>query len=391
MNQLKPAALRHLPNGSHGDGNNLYLQVKNQSRTWIYRFKLGGKRPELSLGAFPATSLADARGYALELAKLIAKGVDPKSARDSLLNRVSEPKTLRECSASYIKMRGPEWTNAKHANQWQNTLDTYVHGRIGQIPVHQITTQHIYDCLEPIWITKTETATRVRQRVERVLAWAKKQGYREGDNPATWKDNLDLHLASPTKIHKVEHFPSLPWQHVPLFISDIRARRGVICRAMEFLILTASRFEMVQGAKWSEFDLDAMVWTVPASRTKRDVLHEVPLTQRCVELLEAQRAVRVSDYVFNGQKTGKPVATFKPAITKSKTKWCDPQGRPITTHGFRSSFRVWVAEQTQFSGELAEHQLHHVVGSKVEQSYQRSTLVEKRRALMAEWEAYLTV
>lgn len=387
MGSLTVKQVESASDGKHADGNNLYLVVKGSRRRWLFRYQSAGKRSELGLGVYPALSLKEARLLAMDLNQAQQRGEDVRKARDAALNRVDTPATFEDCATALIDIKRPEWTNKKHADQWTNTPTTYAYPVIGRVPVNQVTVDHIIKILKPLWHTKTETARRVRQRMEKVLGWAKQTGKRTGENPAAWNENLEFLLASPAKFQKAEHHPSLPWKELPRFVLDLRRRHGVIMLATEFLVLTASRFDMVRGARFEEFDWEKRVWTVPATRTKRNIDHQVPLTKRMIAIVEYQRERVSGEFVFPG-RTAERVSTLKPAISKSRETWLDAHGAQITIHGFRSTFREWVAEHGSYHGDIGEHALHHAVGNAVERSYQRSTLLEARRPLMQDWEGY---
>ena len=394
MAKLTIKQIPGLPTGRHADGDNLYLAVKGNSRRWVYRYQIAGKRNELSLGSFPQIALRDARAHSKELNAAQARGEDVRMVRNRILNKVETISTFEDCTKALIEIMRPEWSNKKHAQQWENTLATYAFPTIGRLPVNQITTNHIVAILTPIWRTKTETAQRVRQRVEKVLGWAKKTGKREGENPAAWTENLEYELAKPSRFKTVRHHPSLHWKQVPKFVADLRSRSGNIVLGTEVLILTASRFNMVRGARFSEFDFSDLVWTIPSERTKRKTPHRVPITPRLRSIVQAQwerygSLEEKNGFVFPGQKSGKPLSSFDPAIDKSSHVWLDPNGEVITNHGFRASFSSWAAAQACYPFELAEHQLHHQVGNEVHRSYQRDDLLEPRREQMLAWEHFV--
>lgn len=372
----------------------LYLQVtKTGARSWILRYATGevryskaGKpfraRKDAGLGSYPTVSLKQARERAQALQDKLWKGVDPieerKAARGALLAAQARGITFDECARQFLKSKTQEFSNPKHAAQWSSTLEAYAAPIIGRLPVAEVTLAHIVKILEPIWTEKTETATRVRGRIESVLAWATVSGYREGDNPARWKGNLDAVLPKPTKLKKVQHHKALPWQEVGDFVRDLRKRKGTAAKALEFLILTATRSGEVRGAEWSEIDLSAKTWTIPAERMKAGREHTVPLCDDAVRLLEALPRFEDNNLIFPGARGGllSDVGLTKPIRA---------MGYKETVHGFRSTFRDWCAESTNYPNEVAEMALAHTIGNAVEKAYRRGDLLAKRTNLMRDW------
>ena len=364
----------------------LHLQVTGAgSRTWLLRIRVGDKRRELGLGAYPAVTLAGAREAAREARAAIAQGRDPvqekADQRAAVKAEQFRRKTFDWCAAEYIKAHGAGWKNAKHAQQWQNTLSTYASPIIGSVPIEDVTQDHIMEILAPIWAAKTETASRVRSRIELVIGWAKAKKLRTGENPAVWRGNLDKLLAKPSKVKPVAHQPALPYTRMGEFMTDLRTRSGMGARALEFAILTAARSGEVRGMQWSEIDMTRRTWTVPASRMKAGKEHIVPLSGAAAQLLEALPRFADTDLVFvgNGQ-TALSDATLL-AVTKRMGAECVP-------HGFRSTFRDWAGETTAYSREVVEHALAHQLADKAEAAYARGTLLEKRRRLMEDWSRF---
>jgi integrase len=380
--------------GYYLDGAGLYLQVSpTGSKSWVFRYSRGAKRPEMGLGSLAQVSLAEARERARAARYLLLDGVDPIEARAAKRMHVAAAAakllTFAECVDKCIADRRAEWSNPKHAQQWENTLETYANPHMGALPVSAIDTGLVRRCLDPIWTTKTETATRVRQRIETVLDWAKVHGYRTGDNPAAWKGHLDGVMAKPSKVTKAENHASLEYAALPGFISSIRTHAGTAAAALEFTILTAARTGESIGAQWAEFDLKATTWTVPAERMKAGVEHVVPLSTRVLAILKRmQEQSDGSAWVFPGARKGKPLSNMAMLELVRGMGTKNAAGEAITVHGFRSTFRQWAAEQTTYPREIAEHALAHRLPDKVEAAYQRSTLVDKRRALMTEWNAF---
>jgi integrase len=371
----------------HADGGGLYLQVTpSGAKSWIFRFMLHGRAREMGLGPLHTISLAEARERARECRKLRLDGIDPVEARSAKRAKerlaAATAMTFAECAERYIAAHRTGWRNPKHAAQWPSTLQTYAYPVFGLLPVQAIDTALVTKAIEPIWQAKPETASRVRGRIEAVLDWAKVRGYRDGENPARWRGHLDKLLPARAKVRKVEHHPALPYAVMGEFVASLRQQEGVAARALEFLILTAARTGEVIAARWNEFDLAEKVWTVPADRMKAGKEHRVPLSAAAVAIIEQMQATRVADqqFVFPGGKLGKPLSNM------AMLKLLQRMGRgELTAHGFRSSFRDWAAERTNFPREVAEMALAHTVGDKVEAAYRRGDLFAKRRRLMEEW------
>ncbi|GMU47725.1 MAG: hypothetical protein AMXMBFR26_25070 [Porticoccaceae bacterium] len=340
-----------------------------------------GKRRDIGLGGFPEVGLAKARDKARELREQIRAGADPVAdrQRQRAEHKAATAKaiTFDQAVERFLAAKSGEWRNAKHRQQWANTLAQHASPTIGALPVDAIELPHVLAVLEPVWSVKTETATRLRGRIEAVLDWAKVHGYRAGDNPARWKGNLDAVLPKPGKIAPVAHHRALPWREVPAFVAELRKREGIAARALELAILTAARSGEVRGATWDEIDLQRRLWTVPGPRMKSGREHRVPLPGAAVALLERLEGPR-EGLVFPGPK-GKPLSDM--ALTSVMRR----MGVDAVPHGFRSSFRDWAAEQTRYPREVCELALAHRIGSDVEHAYQRADLVEKRRQLMDGW------
>jgi integrase len=373
--------------GMYGDGGGLWLQITGKGgKSWIFRFTLDGKSREMGLGSAMTFSLAEARDRALTCRKLCAEGIDPIEARNARRDaaRIEAAKaiTFRQCAAAYIEAHKAGWRNAKHAAQWAATLDTYANPAFGDLPVQAVDTALVMKAVEPIWATKPETATRVRGRIESILDWATTRGFRRGENPARWKGHLANLLPKRSRVKKVEHHAALPFAEVPAFMKALAEQPGVSANALAFTILTAARTGEIIGAKWSEIDLDAGVWTVPAERMKAGVEHRVPLSDPALQILREMEAIRSGDFVFPGGKRGRPLSNM------AMLKTLERMGRDdLTVHGFRSSFRDWASETTAFPSEVVEAALAHTIESKVERAYRRGDLFEKRRELMGAWAA----
>lgn len=385
------AATRQKTPGYHADGGGLYLQVSlTGSKSWIFRYTLAGRAREMGLGSLATFSLAEARYRAREARKLLADCIDPIEARDTAWKTVAESRraadrvpTFAQAADRYIEAHESSWKNAKHAYQWHQTLESYAKPIIGELPVDVVDTDAVLRVLGPLWATKTETATRLRGRIERVLDWAKALKYRAGDNPAAWRGNLDKLLANPNKITPHVNYPALPYQHVGAFMVALRALPGRSPLSTEFIILTASRTGEALGARWTEFDLDAGVWTVPAERMKMGKEHRVPLSAAALEVLSKATAFGDSGFVFPGRDAGTQQSNMSCLALLRRMGRHD-----IVVHGFRSTFRDWAAEQTNYSREVAEAALAHSIADRVEAAYRRGDLFEKRAALMADWADY---
>ena len=337
----------------------------------------------MGLGALHTVSLAKARTKAAEARELLLLHIDPVEARNADKARktleAARAITFSECAAAYIRSNRADWKNAKHAEQWTNTIKTYCGPIIGKLPVQDVDTALVVKVLEPIWTAKSETASRLRGRIESVLGWATMSGYRTGDNPARWRGHLDNVLPALKKKARVKHHPALPFDQMGEFMESLRAQEGIAARALEFLILTATRTGEVIGAKWDECDLRAGLWTVPASRMKAGREHRVPLAPRAVEIIRALHRSQ-SDYAFPGQREGTALSNM------AMLQLLKRMGRvTLTVHGFRSTFRDWTAERTNFPREVCEMALAHTVSDQVEAAYRRGDLFEKRRRLMLEW------
>jgi integrase len=361
------------------DGGNLFLQVTaahggHIRRSWLFKYERDGKRHEMGLGPLRDVSLVEAREKASHLRKQLLNGVDPLAAKNELAQQrrleAAKAMTFGECVQAYLATHDPAWKNAKYRQQWRMTLTTYCK-TISDLPVAQIDTDLVLRVLSPLWKSKTVMANQLRGRIERVLSWAKGRGLRAGENPARWKGHLDEMLAAPRKLKKVRHHPALPFKELPAFIEELRQRDSLSARALEFTTLTAARTNEAIGARSSEFDLAGKVWTIPAERMKSGHEHRVPLSDRVLEILQQCPGERVFDV---GTRT---MLTLLNRM------------RPGTTvHGFRSTFRDWAAERTNFPNHVVEMALAHSIGNAVEASYRRGDLFEKRKRLMAQWADY---
>lgn len=379
--------------GYYFDGGGLYLQVsKSGSKSWIMRYTMAAKPVEMGLGSYQTFTLAEARKRATAQRKLLADGIDPleKKRSDQLTRRMAEASiiTFDKAATAFIEANSPAWRNAKHADQWRNTIATYASPVIGSLPVSKIVTAHVLRVLTPIWLEKTETAVRLRGRIEKILDWSKAQGYRSGDNPAAWRGHLDAGLLpSPSKVADAGHHAALPWSEIGAFMVALRAMQGSGARAMEIIILTATRTSEVLNAKWTEIDLDGKLWTIPKERMKSFKEHRVPLSDAVMAVLMAVKAESTGgEYVFSGRKNGTALSNMACLATLKRMGRSD-----LTVHGFRSTFRDWVSETTSYPRDVAEMALAHAIEDKSEAAYRRGDLIEKRRALMSDWAAHCAV
>lgn len=401
VNKLSPAAIKNAKRpGMYGDGAGLWLHVGPERRdehgkkivggkSWILRFMLNGNAREMGLGPLHTVGLAEARERARAARLMLLDGVDPLDTRREDKHRrkleVAKRISFKECAEAYVAAHRAAWKNAKHAAQWDSTLEAYAHPLIGDLPVQGIDTALVMKIIEPIWATKTETASRLRGRIEAILDWATVREYRSGDNPARWRGHLDALLPARSKVQRGDHHAALPYAEIGAFMTALREEKGTGARAFEFAILTAARTGEVIGATWHEVNMAEKVWIIPGNRMKAGKEHRVPLAPRAIEILKemAKFSASADDFVFPGRKAGAPLSnmTFLMILRR--------MGRgDLTGHGFRSTFRDWCAEQTAFPAEVAEMALAHAVGDKVEAAYRRGDLFEKRRRLSDAWAAF---
>jgi integrase len=376
----------------YADGDGLYLHVSSAgAKSWIYRYSLRKRPREMGLGSLAALSLADARIKTSECRALRQDGLDPIEVRKARHAQVAleEAKaiTFKEAAEQYIKSHRAEWKNAKHASQWGNTLASYVYPAIGSLSVQAIDTALVRKVLEPIWTTKNETASRVRARLEKILDWAAYRGLRAGENPARWRGHLEFDLAARSKLQSVKHHAALPYAELPGFMAQLRGRDCIAARALEFTILTAARTNETIGAQPAEISKSEKVWTVPAGRMKAGKEHRVPLSARALAIVRGATDLQTAEdaFIFPGGKRGKPLSNMAMDAVMRRMGYKD--GR-ATVHGFRSTFRDWAAERTNYPNHVVEMALAHAVGDKVEAAYRRGDLFEKRRRLMADWATY---
>lgn len=371
--------------GRHADGRGLYLMVqpnagKRTGKTWVLRYQLNGRRRDMGLGPFPTLSLDEARKRAEQLRLLILDGVDPLEERERNPEVARKKRKFKDAATALIESKASGWKSDKHREQWVRTLEVYAFPLLGDMDVRQIQVDDVLNVLRPIWTEKPETASRVRQRVEAVLDYAAAMEWRRGDNPARWKGRLDHLLPRISKVKAVRHFPALPWQQMGMFMVELRQLEGLGPRALEFTILTACRSGEVLGARWDEVDMTAKTWTIPPERMKGGRVHRVPLSEAAVAVLEALPRVDGNPHVFPGQRKGKSLSSMALAMVLRRMERAD-----ITVHGFRSAFRDWCGESTNFPRELAEAALAHVLSDKTESAYQRGDYLKKRRRMMESW------
>lgn len=389
--KLAPIALKSLKDGWHSDGKNLYLFVRGDSRSWVFRYVgLDGKRKNMGLGALPSVSLAAARKEAARLRDQLKhplEPIDPLTARKQkqieLKLAMRKQMTFKDCALAFIEAHRAEWRNPKHLQQWENTLSNYAYPVFGDLPVSVVDDGLILKVLMPIWGEKTETAKRLRGRIESVIDWATFSKFRSGENPARWKGHLENSLAKPNKISKVKHHAALPYFELGAFMTALRKCPGIGSKALEFVILTAARSGEVRGATWDEIDIAGRVWVIPAERMKAEKEHRVPLSDAAIELLTNLPRIDDSNLVFPSSKAG--VSLSDMALTAVLRRM---GRRDLTVHGFRSTFRDWTAEITAYPHEMAEMALAHSVGNKVEAAYRRGDMLEKRLRMMQEWANY---
>lgn len=404
MTALQVKRLRHPGFGGPvryavGGVDGLELQVTaSGARSWVLRLTVAGKRRNIGLGSYPTVSLSEAREMARDMRRQAREGVDPLEAKKArnLALALSQRRglTFKDAVDKMLTAKLAEFHNEKHKKQWRSTLNRYAMPELADMPVSEITVQDVCRVLAPIWEAKTETASRLRGRIEAVLAWATVNGHREGDNPARWKGNLDALLPKPGKIARPKHYPALALKDAPEWFADLRGRSGIATRALEFLALTAARSGEVRGATWAEIDLETGLWTIPAERMKAGREHRVPLTENAQRLLHGLPTFEGSPYVFPAPRgrmlSDMALSACMRRINEARAGgYLDPRsGRPAVPHGLRSTFRDWAAERG-YPRDMSEIALSHTVGSDVERAYRRSDMLERRRAMMEAWERFL--
>jgi integrase len=399
--ELSAAFVRTAKPGRYCDGDGLYLLVKKSgARFWVFRYKVNGsKLREAGLGRAGegrnCVRLSEVREKASVLFRQVKSGIDPLTARDTarLASKAAEQDaavkgvTFRDAGRRYIDGHSVTWRNAKHASQWVSTLERYANPAFGDVPVADIATAHVLNAVEPIWLTKPETASRLRGRIETILDFAKARGWRAGENPAAWRGHLALTLPARSKVAKIKHHAALRWREIGDFMLTLRDQVGIGARALRYAILTAARSGEVRGARWCEIDLSAATWVIPLDRMKGGREHRVPLSEPAIEIVREMAAARLAvdpnALIFPGRDPKRPLSDMSLIAVLRRMKRGD-----LTAHGFRSTFRDWAAEATAYPAELAEMALSHAVGNKVEAAYRRGDLFEKRRRLMDDWATF---
>lgn len=406
--------------GRYHDGGGLYFQVRSATnRSWLYRFTLNKRAREMGLGPFTdkpegqGIGLAEARQRVADARKLLAQGIDPLDQREAdqrarsaemerqrraEAERIAGLRTFKSVAEEYIAAHRDSWRNSKHRAQWTSTLESYAFPIIGSTPVGEVDQSAVLKVLSPIWRTKPETAGRVRGRIEAVLDYAKALGWRSGENAALWRGNLSHALPARRKLPKgkVRHHPALPWQRIPEFMPALRDEPGTAARALEFVILTATRTSETLNATWREFDLDGAVWSIPAERMKGGRPHRVALSEAAISLLKAQHPDKrkQTDLVFPGRGVDKPLSIMAMSMLVRRMnegdapKWIDQNGAAIVPHGFRSTFRDWAGEATAHAREVVESALAHALRDKTEAAYARGDQFVKRAVLMTDWASW---
>lgn len=395
LNELRCKSLLKSP-GKYSDGNNLWFVVgKNQTAKWVLRYVVAGKRREMGLGGYPQVGLKDARIQAQNRSSEVRQGNDPIEAKAAKAAQPTVP-TFGECAAKYIENQRAGWRNPKHAQQWTNTIWQYCTSILNK-PVDKVTQDDVLSVLLPIWSTVNETASRLRGRIEKVLGFAIAAKYRTDSNPAVFKGSLEFLLPKVKQVTK--HHPSLPWADMQRFWAVLRTQDGIAKDALSLLVLTAARSGEVRGMTWSEVDFSNSTWTVPGERMKLGVTHTVPLSTSAIEILKAQAKGNPEDYIFSVRRGAKLSDMTLAAVIKRMNQkheangeagYFDPHGRAITPHGFRSSFRMWAAEATDYPRDIAEFALAHKLPDEVEAAYQRGTQFVKRIEMMNDWMAFVT-
>ncbi|WP_374625094.1 tyrosine-type recombinase/integrase [Pandoraea sp.] len=392
--ELKALAVSKLSKpGTHAVGgvSGLALQISpSGSRSWILRATVGARRREIGLGGYPDVTLSQAQEKARALKADIQAGIDPVMARLEAASALRASQILEvtflDAARRFIAAKSVEWQNTKHSAQWGSTLAKYAYPLIGSMMVRHVSRGHITEILEPIWTTKTETASRLRGRIEAILDWARVKGYRdEGTNPAAWRGNLDKILAAPNKAKRVRNHPALPIDEIPAFMAALRSTEGIGARCLEFTVLTAARSGEARAVTWNEIDLDKAVWTVPAEKMKAKKEHRVPLSPSALDLLRSVPTRAGVDLIFPSPRAGAKLSDMTLLAIMRRMKL------DATPHGFRSTFRDWVGEHTAYPKELAEVALAHVRGDATEAAYWRGDVLEKRRQLMTDWAEFCLI
>jgi integrase len=400
VNRLSQAAVNNAPKGMHADGGGLYLHVSAPSRaelerdhdakgakSWIFRYMRDGRAREMGLGSVHTIGLKAARERAGDRRRELLDGIDPLQVRQTKRHHAAleaaKEITFAECAKRYIAAHQTGWKSPKSLDAWQGTLRDYANPVFGNLPVQAVDTALVVKAIEPIWAEKSETATRVRGRIESILDYATAREWRQGENPARWRGHLDKLLPKKAKVRAVEHHPALPFAETPGFMESLRQENASAAGALEFAILTAARTGEVTGARWNEIDRNAKLWTIPGARMKGAREHRVPLSDAALAILDRLAEDRQGEFIFAGGRAGCPLSNMAMLVLLRRMKRDD-----LTVHGLRSTFRDWAAERTSFQNEVIEMALAHAIGDKVEAAYRRGDLFDKRRRLMDAWAAY---
>jgi integrase len=399
VNRLSQAEVNNAPKGMHADGGGLYLHVnpgrgqpgekdyRPGAKSWIFRYMRDGRAHEMGLGSVHTIGLKAARARAGDRRRELLDGIDPLEVRQAKRHKATleaaKAITFAECAVRYIAAHRAGWKSPKSLDAWQNTLRDYANPVFGTLPVQAIDTALVVKAIEPIWAEKSETAGRVRGRIESILDYATARDWRQGENPARWRGHLDKLLPKKGKVRRVEHHPALPFAEIPGFMERLRQENGNAARALEFAILTGARTGEVIGARWVEIDRKAKLWTIPGTRMKGAREHRVPLSAAALAILDRLAEDREGEFIFAGGRAGRPLSNMAMLVLLRRMKRAD-----LTVHGFRSTFRDWAAERTSFQNEVIEMALAHAIGDKVEAAYRRGDLFDKRRRLMEAWAGY---
>lgn len=387
-NRLTARKLATLPDGVHGDGGNLWITIRGETRAWTFRYTspASRKRREMGLGPARDISLADARQIAADARRLLLSGIDPIDDRENRRNRSSD-RTFEQVAETYITEQAPGWRDPRAVPIWHSSLSRHVYPAIGSRPIQSLGTDDMLSVLRPLWSSTTETASRLRGRVERIIDYARSQGWYAGENPARWRGHLASILPRPSAVAPVRNFPAVPYRDLPGVMQRLAGQGGIAAVAVRFVCLTASRSDMVRSMTWKEVDIDRGLWVIPATRMKSRRDHRVPLSEQALSILEELKlfGVQSDRFVFPGGREGRPLSD----VALSKALHAAAGSYNVTVHGLRSGFRDWVAEETDFPGDVAEMALAHVIRDKVEAAYRRGDLFDKRREMMQAWSVFL--
>jgi len=383
---LTAQTIKHLRRpGEYADGNGLYLKVApGLTKSWVFRYQRNGRRQKMGLGSLSDLSLKEAREELKKHRKVLRESKDPIQVRNARVRdiQVNQQWTFENCANTFVSSNQAAWKNSKHNQQWRNTLQRYAFPVLGHLPVEDIAIDHILEVLKPIWETKTETASRLRGRMERILSWSIVMGYRDHPNPAIWRGTLDQILPKPSKVAKQKHHPALPYQEIDSFYARLNEVQSVSASALRVTILNGCRISETLGATWDEIDEQTQVWIIPAGRMKGEREHRIPFSDQVAHLLEI--LPKENRWLFPSPQQGKHISdTSLRNVLKRRLNRTD-----VTIHGFRTTLRDWVAEQTNYSWELGEMALAHKFHSKTEAAYQRGDMLDKRRLMMQEWADY---